>query len=154
MHCNDVVMSTMGSQITGFTIDYLIVCSGTNQRQHQSSASQAFVRGIYRWQVDSPHKGPVTRKMFTFDDVIMVLACVTKLVPAVNVERVYGVEWFFCVLQFTIYSHPFLNFFIDDQQVNMQHSKDLYINLPRFSHTASRKLKLVSHLCQMIFWDM
>ena len=25
----------------------------------------------YRWLVNSPHKGPVTRKMFPFDDVIM-----------------------------------------------------------------------------------
>ena len=30
------------------------------------------VRGIQRWPVDSPHKGPVTRKRFLFDDVIMV----------------------------------------------------------------------------------
>ena len=27
--------------------------------------------GIHRWSVNSPHKGPVTRKMFPFDDVIM-----------------------------------------------------------------------------------
>ena len=37
----------------------------------QSSASLAFLRGIQRWPVNSPHKGPVTRKMFPFDDVIM-----------------------------------------------------------------------------------
>ena len=37
--------------------------SGADQRKHQSSASLAFVRGILRWQVTSPHKGPVTRKM-------------------------------------------------------------------------------------------
>ena len=30
-----------------------------------------FVRGIHRWPVNSPHKGPVTRKMFPFDDVIL-----------------------------------------------------------------------------------
>ena len=41
--------------------------------EHQSSASLAFVRGIHRWPVNSPHKGPVTRKMFPFDDVIMVI---------------------------------------------------------------------------------
>ena len=44
---------------------------GTDQRKHQSSASLAFVRGIHRWPVNSPHKGPVTRKMFPFYDVIM-----------------------------------------------------------------------------------
>ena len=42
------------------------------QRKHKSSASLAFVRGIHRWPVDSHHKGPVTRKMFPFDDVIMI----------------------------------------------------------------------------------
>ena len=30
-----------------------------------------FFRGIHRGPVNSPHKGPVTRKMFSFDDVIM-----------------------------------------------------------------------------------
>ena len=36
-----------------------------------SSASLAFVREIHRWPVNSLHKGPVTRKMFPFNDVIM-----------------------------------------------------------------------------------
>ena len=45
--------------------------SDADQRNHQSSASLAFVRGIHRGPVNSPHKGPVTRKMFPFDDVIM-----------------------------------------------------------------------------------
>ena len=43
----------------------------TNQRKHQSSASLAFVRWIHQWRVNSPHKWPVTRKMFPFDDVII-----------------------------------------------------------------------------------
>ena len=46
---------------------------GADQRTHQSSESLAFVRGIHRWPVTSPHKGPVTRKMFPFDDVIMIV---------------------------------------------------------------------------------
>ena len=41
-----------------------------HQRKHQSSASLAFARGIHRWPVDSPHKVPVTRKMFPLDEVI------------------------------------------------------------------------------------
>ena len=61
----------MGPQITSITIVYSTVYSGANQRKHQSSTSLAFVWGIHRWPVDSPHKGPVTRKMFPFDDVIM-----------------------------------------------------------------------------------
>ena len=36
--------------------------SGTDQRKHQSSASLAFVRVIHLSPVNSPHKGPVTRK--------------------------------------------------------------------------------------------
>ena len=46
-------------------------CSGADQRKYQISASLAFVRGIQRWPVNSPHKGPVTWKMFTFDVVVM-----------------------------------------------------------------------------------
>ena len=42
-----------------------------DQRKHQSSTSLAFVWGIHRWPVNSPHKGPVAQKMFPFDDVIM-----------------------------------------------------------------------------------
>ena len=43
----------------------------TQIKKHQSSASLAFVRGIHWWPVNSPHKGPVRRKTFPFDDVIM-----------------------------------------------------------------------------------
>ena len=71
LHYNDVTMSAMASQITSLTTVYSTVYSGTNQRKHQSSASLAFVIGIHRWPVNSPHKGPVTRKIFPFDDVIM-----------------------------------------------------------------------------------
>ena len=71
VHYIDVIMSAMASQLTGVSIVYLTVCSGADQRKHQSSESLAFVRGIHRWPVDSPHKRPITRKMFPFDDVIM-----------------------------------------------------------------------------------
>ena len=72
-HYNDVIMGTMVSRIYSLTIVYSIVYSGSDQRKHQSSASLAFVLGIHRWPVNSPHKGPVTRKIFLFDDVIMTL---------------------------------------------------------------------------------
>ena len=65
-------MGAMVSQITSITIVYSTVYSGANQRKHQSSASLAFARGIHRWPVDSPHKGPATRKNLPFDDVIMI----------------------------------------------------------------------------------
>ena len=72
-HYNDVIMSVMAYQITSLTIVHSTVYSGADQRKHQSSASLAFVRGIHRWPVNSPHKGPVTRKMLPFDIVIMII---------------------------------------------------------------------------------
>ena len=60
-------------KITSLTIVYSTVYSGADQRIHQSSASLAFVRGIHRRPVNSPHKCPVTQKMFPFDDVIMLI---------------------------------------------------------------------------------
>ena len=70
-HYSDVIMGTIASQITSLTIVYSTIYSDADQRKHQSSASLAFVWGIHREPVNSPHKWPVTRKMFPFDDVIM-----------------------------------------------------------------------------------
>ena len=64
-------MGAIASQITSLTIVYSTVYSNADQSKHQSSASLAFVREIHRGPVNFPHKGPVTRKMFPFDDVIM-----------------------------------------------------------------------------------
>ena len=64
-------MGVMASRITGVLIVFSTVCSSADQKKHQSSASLAFARGIHRWPVDSPCKGPVTRKMFPFGDAKM-----------------------------------------------------------------------------------
>ena len=64
-------MSWMASQISSVSIVCSTVCSGADQRKHQSSASLVFVKVIHWWPVDSLHKRPVTRKMLPFDDVIM-----------------------------------------------------------------------------------
>ena len=69
-HYNDVIMGAMASQIISLTILYSTVYSGADKK-NPSSASLAFVRGIHRWPVNSPHKGPVTREMLPVDDVIM-----------------------------------------------------------------------------------
>ena len=54
-------------------------------KKYQSSASLAFVMGIHRWPANSPHKGLVTRKMFPFDDVIMIFVCeLGPLIPMAN----------------------------------------------------------------------
>ena len=64
-------MGAIAFQITSLTIVCSIVYSVADQRKHQSSASLAFVRGIHRVPLNSPHKEPVTRKMLPIDDVIM-----------------------------------------------------------------------------------
>ena len=60
-------MGAIASQITSLTVVYSTIYSDA----HQRSASLAFVWGTHRAPVNSPHKWPVTRKMFQFDDVIM-----------------------------------------------------------------------------------
>ena len=66
-------MGMIASQITSLTIVYSTVYSDADEGKHQSSAPLAFVRGIHRGPVNSLHKGPVTQKMFPFNDVIMAL---------------------------------------------------------------------------------
>ena len=104
-HHADVIMTMLASQITSLTVVYTILYSGVDQRKHQSSASRAFVRGINRdrWiagnspgPVNSPHKGPVTRKMFPFDDVIMIVPC-HAITTVSNTKRMHNscnVLWF------------------------------------------------------------
>ena len=71
-HFGDITMGAIASQITSLAIVCSTVYSDEDQRKLKKSASLAFVWGIHRGPVNSPHKWPVTRKMFPFDDVIMV----------------------------------------------------------------------------------
>ena len=93
MHYSDVIMSTISSLITSVSTVCLTVCSGADQRKHQSSTSLAIVRGIPRWPLNSPHKMPVTREMFPFDDVIML----RKLATNVSIA---GLQFSQCYWQF------------------------------------------------------
>ena len=63
-HYGDIIMRPMPSHITSLIIVYSTVYLGADQREHQSSTSLAFVRGIHLGLVNSPHKWPVTRKRF------------------------------------------------------------------------------------------
>ena len=95
-HYRDVIMSAMASKITSLTIVCSTVYSGVDQRKHQSSASLAFVWGIHRSPVTSPHKWTVTRKMFPFDDVIMIYTAILThlpLVPHICLSAL-GQHWF------------------------------------------------------------
>ena len=64
-------MGAMTSQITSLTIVYSTFISGADPRKHQNSSPLAFLLGIHRRSVYSLHKWPVTRKIFSFDGVIM-----------------------------------------------------------------------------------
>ena len=68
-HYGDVIMSTMASQITSLTIVY----STAYSRRRSKNTAKLRVTGLCAGnsQVNSPHKRPVTRKMFPFDDVII-----------------------------------------------------------------------------------
>ena len=76
--------------------------SSANRRKYQSSMSLVFVWGIHRWRVNSPHKWPVTRKMFPFDDIIMwnhtsqILYVISNLVysiPMNIIEAIYSCHY-------------------------------------------------------------
>ena len=89
------VISKMASLITSVVTVCSNVCSGTDLRKHQSSASLAFVRGIHRWPVNSLHKGPVTRKMFPFDDVIMMTTFASYIYTRVASKELRYIEYWF-----------------------------------------------------------
>ena len=63
-HYNDVIMTTIASQITSLTIAYSTVYSDADQRKHQSSASLAFVWGFHRDRWIPRTKGQLRGKCF------------------------------------------------------------------------------------------
>ena len=87
---NDVIMDALASQIISLTIVYSTFYSDEDQRKHRSSASLAFVRGIHR---------AVTRKMFPFDDFIMIWTfCLWKNVQCGVVKILTAFTWRFCII--------------------------------------------------------
>ena len=90
-HYGDIIMGAIASQITNLSIVYSTVYADANQRKHQSFAPLAFVRGIHRGPVNSPHKWPVTRKMFPFDDVIIFTTVATGQVY--RFTTLVSVQW-------------------------------------------------------------
>ena len=91
-HYNNVIMGSIASQITSLTIVFASVYSDADQGKHQNFASLAFVWGIHRRPVNSPHKWPVTWKTFPFDDVIM--RCLSLVfIQAWNVSEFWEWEW-------------------------------------------------------------
>ena len=104
-HYNDVIMGAIVSPITNLKIVYSTVYSDADKKKHQSSASLAFMRGIHRWPVNSPHKWPVTRKMFSFDDVIMsFISYWSELSALMNVKQYLSIYMYISISVRYIYS--------------------------------------------------
>ena len=64
VHCTDVIMTTMASQITSLTVVYWTVYSDADEIKHQSSASVAFVWGLHRDRWIPRTKGQLRGKCF------------------------------------------------------------------------------------------
>ena len=64
-------MTVMESPITGQSNVCSTLCLNWQQRNIKGPRNCLFVRGIHWWPVDSTPKGTGTRKMFSFDDVIV-----------------------------------------------------------------------------------
>ena len=94
-HHSDIILGAMASQITSLTVVYSTVYSGADQGKHQSYASLADHRkhqsyaplAFVRWPVNSPHKWPVTQKMFPFDDVIITPGRLMKTTAVVFIRE-------------------------------------------------------------------
>ena len=82
-------MSTIVSQITSITIVCSTVYPGAKRRKHQSFASLAFVWRTHRWMVNSPHKGPATRKCFH----LMTSSWTQRLAQNDHGRRGNGLSW-------------------------------------------------------------
>ena len=69
---NNVIMGAMASQITSLTIVYSTINPGEDKKKTSKFRVTGLCEGNSPSPVNSPHKGPVTLKMFPFDDVIMI----------------------------------------------------------------------------------
>ena len=93
-----------------------------------------FVRGIHPWPVNSPLKGPVTRKMFPFDDVFMFIAIGSQSLPLrlltceITFESLFFVCYFWQIISMQIsflFLQPILN---QKRKVNMSKVKNMLRN--------------------------
>ena len=140
-------MGAIASQTTSLTIVYSIVYSGADQRKHQSFASLAFVRGIHRGPVNSPHTGPVTRKMFPFDDVIMVRYARCVMQTRMRLEA----KWKTRVThtQYMAFQTPFLLYLYAFQTI-----RNTFLNcLPRLERHISN-ISSQHHICHSSQWHI
>ena len=87
-HYADVIMNPITSQITSLTIVYSTADHDCLFKRRSKKTSKLCVTGlcagIHRGLVNSPHKCPVTRNIFPFDDVLMMwLWNIRKMLSAI-----------------------------------------------------------------------
>ena len=126
-------MSVMVSQITSLMIGYSTVCSGADEIKHQRSTPLAFVRGIHQWPVNYPHKGPVTRKMFPFDDFII---SPELSLQGFSSQRTYNVARvsMSCGAMWAHRSGPWFNIKISSYQYRKSHCGDKTVVRSSYLH--------------------
>ena len=131
----------MASKITSLTIVYSNFYSGADQRKHQISASLAFVRGIHRWPVNSPHKWPVTRKTFPFDDVFMnhfvtFLSTRGQIIPSATSSCIIYIfsTWcgLICIILYTVWP-PLINMALISNHVYSKMWDEIINPFPNFN---------------------
>ena len=128
-------MGTIASQITSLTSVYSIVYSDADQRKYQSSASLAFVRGIHRRPVNSPHKGPVTQKMFPFDHLIMITETIfqSNMTWTIQIYSCIYFKYMYIYIMISIISETqfssCISFIIDNGQQFMTYNLFTYKNM-------------------------
>ena len=139
-------MGAKASQITSLAIVFSTVYLDRDQGKHQSSASLAFVWGIHRRPVNSPHKWPVTWKMFPFDDVIMLWNFISR-------DPAKDVAWGTCCL-----SSPVINLVVSTRNTSVHKvfaivSTEYHI-LPSNSLQCIflRCLSILSWLCTLVLF--
>ena len=91
-HYNDVIMSTMTSQITSFAIVYSTVYLMRISKKTSTPRVTGLCEGNSPLTGGFRHKGSVTRKMFPFDDVIMLHALRRHLLAQLEVPRNFALS--------------------------------------------------------------
>ena len=66
-HCSNVIMSAVAPQLFARAFFF----QAQIKENIKVLSHWHILRGVHRWLQASPHKGPVTRKMFSFDGVTM-----------------------------------------------------------------------------------
>ena len=99
VYYSDVIISVMASQITGVSSVCSTVCSGHWSKKTSKLRVTGHCKGNPPVTSGFPHKGPIERKMFPFDDLIIMashdypLVCGTFNIFLAATKQLY--KWYF-----------------------------------------------------------